>query len=226
MQALCHRARQLISSILRERGYVRWHLLILVLFLPLNTRSCNKFIFSWSGGWRLLMVLAVYLPPIATVTHRLRVRPKWELVFVVLSYLCEYHFKWSWKLNLTSLMIVCGAIGIAGGTARGGEWEDGQLAHGIIATIAVLAFVFLTVNLAFLSLNAKLFGRTSKEPFSDSINFSPLVDCPQLTNEQRNEKKWTCILLGTFIIEILCCLTSIILVEWIFIQGGIIKRPS
>ena len=68
-------------------------------------------------------------------------------------------------------MIVCGAIGIAGGTARGGEWEDGQLAHGIIATIAVLAFVFLTVNLAFLSLNAKLFGRTSKHQLSSLILF-------------------------------------------------------
>ena len=79
---------------------------------------------------------------------------------------------------IVSLMIVCGAIGIAAGTARGGEWEDGQLAHGIIATIAVLAFVFLTVNLVFLSLSNKLFGRSSMYDLTlihfhtDTTNFS------------------------------------------------------
>ena len=113
-------------------------------------------------------------------------------------------------------MVGCGAIGIASGTARSGEWEDGQLAHGIIATIAVLAFVFLTVNLVFLSLSNKLFGRSSMYD-SKLITFilTPLtsVDSPQLTREEMDAKKWTWILLGTFIVEILCCLTSIILVE-------------
>ena len=61
-------------------------------------------------------------------------------------------------------MMVGGAIGIAGETVKKGGrvWEDGQLAHGIIATIAVLAFVFLTVNLVFLSLENKTLGRTCK----------------------------------------------------------------
>ena len=61
--------------------------------------------FSWSGGWRLLMVLAVYLPPIATVTHRHQARPKWELVFVVLCYLCEYATQKDKKLNLLNTLV-------------------------------------------------------------------------------------------------------------------------
>ena len=58
-----------------------------------------------------------------------------------------------------------GVIGIGGATVirTDGPWHDGQLAHGIMATIGVLAMVLTAIQLVFISINRGVFKNSPRK---------------------------------------------------------------
>ena len=58
-----------------------------------------------------------------------------------------------------------GVIGIAGATVTRGNglWTDGQLAHGLMATIGVFGMVLIGVQLVFISMSQGIFKQSPRK---------------------------------------------------------------